>query len=93
MSGFVSSTTSVLSFIGEPPDVSAIYDSSVAVLFKGLLKKEEVTKAKALEGLLVAVEKTEQTEEGLLSAWVGGFLCLAGFVELRQAETSSDGCP
>ncbi|KAF8537591.1 hypothetical protein BDD12DRAFT_744486 [Trichophaea hybrida] len=68
--GFASSTTSVLSFIGEPPDLSPISDSSVVVLFKGLSKKEEITKAKALEGLIAAVGAVESTEDAVLTAWV-----------------------
>lgn len=75
MGGFASSTTSVLSFIGEPPDLSQISDPSVVVLFKNLSKKEEVTKAKALEGLLTALDSVESIEEALLSAWVGSSLC------------------
>jgi len=68
--GFVSASSSVLSFVAEPPDLSQISDPSVAVLFKSLSKKEEVTKNKALDGLLAAVEGMEAVEEGVLSAWV-----------------------
>jgi hypothetical protein len=75
--GFGSTTTSVLSFIGEPPDLSQISDPSVVVHFKGLSKKEEVTKAKALEGLLTAVDGVDDIEEAMLSVWVSFlFLCL-----------------
>ena len=35
-------------------------------------KKEEVTKAKALEGLLFAMESVDTVEEALLTAWVRG---------------------
>lgn len=73
---FASSTISVLSFIGEPSDLSPISDSSVVVLFKGLSKKEEITKTKALEGLLAAVESVESTEDAVLAAWVSLATCL-----------------
>ncbi|KAA8914542.1 hypothetical protein FN846DRAFT_926712 [Sphaerosporella brunnea] len=81
--GFSSTTTSVLSFIGEPPDLSQISDSSVVVLFKGLPKKEEVTKVKALEGLLTAVEGVSDVEEAVLSAWVRAYPILSIDVSAR----------
>lgn len=68
--GGFSSTPSVLSFIGEPPDLSQISDPAVVVLFKNLSKREEVTKAKALEGLLAAVAAAKTTEDAVLNAWV-----------------------
>ncbi|KAI0392981.1 hypothetical protein F5Y17DRAFT_330918 [Xylariaceae sp. FL0594] len=74
--GFVSSASGAnLSYLAEPPDLSAISDAHVVVSLKNLLKKDATTKAKALEELLAYVqahpyEHDGGTEEPILEAWV-----------------------
>lgn len=71
---FGSISSSSLSYIYEPPDLSQISDSGVVVAFKNLQKKDSTTKTKALEGLQnvitsLTLEKRE-VEEAILQAWV-----------------------
>ncbi|KAI9775587.1 MAG: hypothetical protein M1835_005753 [Candelina submexicana] len=65
---------STLSFVAEPPDLTAISDPNVVVAFKNLSKKDNVTKAKALEDLQTYVLSVGVQEHGLedqvLEAWV-----------------------
>ncbi|KAI9706137.1 MAG: hypothetical protein M1836_005543 [Candelina mexicana] len=65
---------STLSFVAEPPDLTAISDPNVVVAFKNLSKKDNVTKAKALEDLQTYVLSVGVQEDGLedqvLEAWV-----------------------
>lgn len=66
---------STLSYVAEPPDLTAISDPNVVVAFRNLLKKDSVTKAKALEDLQ-AYALSESVESGgledpVLEAWVG----------------------
>ncbi|KAH7353820.1 hypothetical protein B0T11DRAFT_121007 [Plectosphaerella cucumerina] len=74
--GFSSqSTSSGLSYLVEPPDLSSISDANVVVSFKNLLKKDATTKTKALEELVAYVqahpfEQEGGTEEAILEAWV-----------------------
>ncbi|KAH6685780.1 hypothetical protein F5X68DRAFT_16953 [Plectosphaerella plurivora] len=74
--GFSSqSTTSGLSYLVEPPDLSSISDAHVVVSFKNLLKKDATTKTKALEELVAYVqahpfEQAGGAEEAILDAWV-----------------------
>lgn len=67
--------SSSLSYIAEPPDFSSISDPQVVVSFKNLLKKDSVTKAKALEEIKDYLSRIEARgggiEDGLLEAWVG----------------------
>lgn len=64
-------SSSPLSWIAEPPDLSNISDPNVGVAFKNLTKKDSTTKAKALEELLAFVSAPEQqVEEAVLEAWV-----------------------
>jgi hypothetical protein len=60
---------SQLSYVSEPPDLSAISDPNVVVYFRNLSKRDSTTKAKALEDIQAHVAK-EPVEEGLLEAWV-----------------------
>ncbi|KAH0537719.1 hypothetical protein FGG08_005526 [Glutinoglossum americanum] len=66
--------TSSLSFISEPPDLSAISDPNVVVAFKNLSKKDSTTKAKALEdlqGYISSLGGNEGgVEDGVLEAWI-----------------------
>lgn len=69
--GSAFAASSPLSWITEPPDLSAISDPNVAVSFKNLSKKDSTTKAKALEDLQSHVSSPDQqVEEALLEAWV-----------------------
>jgi E3 ubiquitin-protein ligase listerin len=64
-------TSSLLSYVAEPPDLSLISDPNVVVTFKNLSKKDSTTKAKALEDLQKYVTSSEQIEDAILEAWVG----------------------
>lgn len=67
-------SSSPLSWIGEPPDLSNISDPNVGVAFKNLTKKDSTTKAKALEELQQYVSAPDQQiEEAVLEAWVRSF--------------------
>jgi hypothetical protein len=61
--------SSQLSYVSEPPDLSAISDSNVVVYFRNLSKRDSTTKAKALEDIQAYIAK-EPADEGLLEAWV-----------------------
>ena len=67
-------SSSPLSYVYEPPDLSRITDPSIVVLFKNVQKKDATTKAKALEELQSYVQNliTEKSslEVGALEAWV-----------------------
>lgn len=67
-------TISTLAYVTEPPDLSAISDPNVVVLFKNIAKKDSTTKAKALEDLQLYVSNKDNhgaaLEEDLLEAWV-----------------------
>jgi hypothetical protein len=64
-------SSSPLSYVSEPPDLSAISDSNVVVYFRNLSKKDSTTKAKALEDIQSHVASLQEpVEEGLLEAWI-----------------------
>jgi hypothetical protein len=66
-----STAASQLSYVTEPPDLSAISDPNVVVYFRNLSKKDSTTKAKALEDIQAHVaSQKEPVEDGLLEAWV-----------------------
>lgn len=69
-------SSSQLSYVAEPPNLTSISDPNVVVYFRNLSKRDSTTKAKALEDLLahVAALKTP-LEEGLLEAWVRSMPC------------------
>ncbi|GIZ48277.1 hypothetical protein CKM354_001134500 [Cercospora kikuchii] len=69
-SAFASGQSSVLSYIQEPTDYSAVSDSSVVVAFKNLSKKDSTTKAKALEDLQASLSATEDVEDAIIEVWV-----------------------
>lgn len=78
-------TSSPLSYVYEPPELSKISEPNVIVILKNLQKKDAVTKFKALEELqshFVSVGTEEgRVEESILEAWVGFFwLHLYSFV-------------
>ncbi|QSZ33137.1 hypothetical protein DSL72_002723 [Monilinia vaccinii-corymbosi] len=73
--GFGFSTTSTrLSYLTEPSNLSSISDANVVVSFKNLSKKDGTTKSKALEDLrtFIQAQPNEQggAEEAILEAWV-----------------------
>lgn len=66
-----SPAASQLSYVTEPPDLSHVFDGNLVVLFKNLLKKDDTTKAKALEDLQSTLSSSPDVEEPVLAAWVG----------------------
>lgn len=66
--------SSLLTYITEPPDLSRISDQQLIIAFKNLLKKDEITRTKALEELkeyTASVEGKDGTlDDGFLEAWV-----------------------
>lgn len=83
---------STLSYLSEPPNISAITDANVVVAFKNLLKKDSTTKAKGLEDLRVFVQAHPYEQDGgveqpILEAWVGlyvGRVCKCMAVVINQ---------
>ncbi|KAK1749513.1 hypothetical protein QBC47DRAFT_151355 [Echria macrotheca] len=66
---FGGSSTTSLSYITPPPDLSNI-PHQIVVPFKNLLKKDSTTKAKALEELLSYVQEHDgELEDPILEAW------------------------
>ncbi|KAJ5961211.1 Zinc finger RING-CH-type [Penicillium vulpinum] len=65
---------SALTYIAVPPDLSRIADQQLVIAFKNLLKKDDITRLKALEELrdhISAVEEKKGTlDDGFLDAWV-----------------------
>lgn len=68
-------SSSLLSYVTELPDLGGITDPNVVVSLRNLSKKDNTTKAKALEELqqfvLSQQTKGESIEDGVLEAWVG----------------------
>lgn len=69
LSSSFATPTSPLSYLNELPDLSAISDANIVVLFKNLSKKDSTTKAKALEDLQSLIPKDE-IEDAVLEAWI-----------------------
>ncbi|KAG2415147.1 hypothetical protein HFD88_006338 [Aspergillus terreus] len=77
--GFSGSTSasgrepSSLTYVTEPPDLSRLSEPQLAITFKNFLKKDEVTRTKALDDLrsfVSAVESRSGTlDDGFLEAW------------------------
>lgn len=71
---FSGAAGSSLSYLAEPPSFSAVSDPNLVVLLKNILKKDSITKAKALEDLLqhVRAHPFDQggVDEALLDLWV-----------------------
>jgi hypothetical protein len=69
---------STLTYIAVPPDLSRIAEQQLVIAFKNLLKKDDITRTKALEELrdhISAVEGKKGTlDDGFLDAWV----CIVG---------------
>ncbi|KAJ6001447.1 hypothetical protein N7522_006674 [Penicillium canescens] len=65
---------SALTYIAAPPDLSRIADQHLVIAFKNLLKKDDITRTKALEELRDHISKVEGNsgtlDDGFLDAWV-----------------------
>ncbi|KAJ4992972.1 hypothetical protein SVAN01_01676 [Stagonosporopsis vannaccii] len=69
--GSFGGSASQLSYVAEPPNLSAISDPNVVVYFRNLSKKDSTTKAKALEDLQAYVAALQEpVEDGVLEAWI-----------------------
>lgn len=77
---------SALTYITEPPDLSRIWDQQLVIAYKNLLKKDEITRTKALEELKEYVSSVEgkngTVDEGFLEAWVCSY---SQSIERRKA--------
>ena len=66
---------SSLTYVAEPPDLSRISEAQLAIAFKNFLKKDEVTRTRALDDLRDHVSSVESRsgtlDDGFLEAWVG----------------------
>lgn len=80
MFGAVSS--SPLSYVYEPPDLTSISEPNTVVAFKNLQKKDSTTKAKALEDLLKSVSSGKSFEDAALDAWVSFDYCYSNQIFL-----------
>lgn len=69
--------TSPLTYVAEPPDLSQISEPEIAITFKNFLKKDEITRTKALDELKDYVSSVESRsgtlDDGFLEAWVCSF--------------------
>lgn len=65
---------SALTYIAEPPDLSRISEQQLVIAFKNLLKKDDITRTKALEELKEHVSSVDAKygtlDDGFLEAWV-----------------------
>ncbi|PWY66441.1 hypothetical protein BO70DRAFT_345831 [Aspergillus heteromorphus CBS 117.55] len=65
---------SSLTYVAEPPDLSRISEAQLAIAFKNFLKKDDVTRTKALDDLrdhVLGVESRGGTlDDGFLEAWI-----------------------
>lgn len=65
---------SSLTYVAEPPDLSQVSEPQLVIAFKNFLKKDEITRTKALEDLkdyISTVEACSGTlDDGVLEAWV-----------------------
>ena len=70
---FSQGTTSVLSYVYEPLDLSDIQDPAIGVSFKNLQKKDSTTKLKALEDLhtyiATSIADKQSLDEAFLRIW------------------------
>ncbi|KAL4895806.1 hypothetical protein BDV59DRAFT_173180 [Aspergillus ambiguus] len=65
---------SSLTYVTEPPDLSRLSEPQLAITFKNFLKKDEVTRTKALDDLRSYVSTVEShsgtLDDGFLEAWI-----------------------
>ena len=73
---FGTGSSSALSYVFEPPDLSDV-DPNLAVIYKSLQKKDSTTKVKALEDLKAYVSQSkldvedQKARDDLVEPWVG----------------------
>lgn len=72
-------SSSVLSYLSEPPAFHTISDPNIVVSLKNILKKDSTTKTKALDDVLSYVtahpfEKDGGVEDAILDVWVSSAL-------------------
>lgn len=66
-------SSSPLSYVYEPPDLTSISEPNIIVAFKNLQKKDSTTKAKALDDLLKSLsshDSNDGVEDAILEGWV-----------------------
>ncbi|OOG00697.1 hypothetical protein ASPCADRAFT_37833 [Aspergillus carbonarius ITEM 5010] len=65
---------SALTYVAEPPDLSRLSEAQLGIAFKNFLKKDEVTRTRALDDLrdhVAGVESRGGTlDDGFLEAWI-----------------------
>ncbi|OJJ50016.1 hypothetical protein ASPZODRAFT_128604 [Penicilliopsis zonata CBS 506.65] len=65
---------SSLTYVAEPPDLSRISEPQLVIAFKNILKKDEITRTKAVDDLqehIGAIESRGGTlDDGFLEAWI-----------------------
>ncbi|KAJ5162717.1 Zinc finger RING-CH-type [Penicillium coprophilum] len=83
---------SALTYIAAPPDLSRIAKQQLVIAFKNLLKKDDITRLKALEELrdhISTVEKNKRTlDDGFLDAWVRIYPRLSIDLSRRVRQTA-----
>jgi E3 ubiquitin-protein ligase listerin len=71
------SSSSILSYASEPPDLASIPDAGIVVAFKSLAKKDGTTKTKGLDELHKYVQQAGRTtsviDDAVLQAWVSSW--------------------
>lgn len=75
-SNFGAISSSPLSYVYEPPDLSGLSEPNIVVAFKNLQKKDATTKAKALEDLQSYVSSLDTNKGGLEKAMLEAWVCL-----------------
>ena len=66
---------SALPYVAEPPNLSRILEPQLVVAFKNVLKKDEITRAKALDDLKEHVTGAENQREALDSGFLEAWVC------------------
>ncbi|KAF7587779.1 hypothetical protein BBP40_006714 [Aspergillus hancockii] len=83
---------SSLTYVAEPPDLSQIFEAQLAIAFKNFLKKDEVTRTKALDDLKDYVSTVESRsgtlDDGFLEAWIKIFPRASIDISRRVRQTA-----
>lgn len=77
-----------LNYFSAIPDPNNIHDANVAVVFKGLAKKDAITKERALADLIELVEGMDTFDEPLMVLWIQSYAKLA-FDNSRHVRISA----
>ncbi|KYG42752.1 hypothetical protein M433DRAFT_157530 [Acidomyces richmondensis BFW] len=90
---FGSTQPSLLSYIQEPPNFSGISNANAVVSFKNLSKRDNTTKAKALEELHTYVADGAEIDDSFLELWVKFYprLSIDNFRRVRQLSHALNG--